>query len=116
VSNTPPKALRDTGRITNPVHVLDLSLFLPALAIAGVLLWRRRALGYCLAPVLLAATAAIAVALVSVSAVLAYRDEGSCIVGVVMGVVAIAELTVLARFLRSGADARLANALKEPGN
>ena len=41
------------GLFTNPVHVLDLSILLPALALSGVLLLRRRAAGFLLAPLLL---------------------------------------------------------------
>ncbi|MGE5187211.1 MAG: hypothetical protein ACM31C_34420 [Acidobacteriota bacterium] len=49
-----PASLEATGLVTNPVHVIDLSFVLPAHVIAGVLLWRRRAGGAVLAPVLLA--------------------------------------------------------------
>ncbi len=49
-----PASLAQTGLFTNPVHVIDLSFVLPAHVIAGVLLWRGRARGEVLAPVLLA--------------------------------------------------------------
>jgi cation transport ATPase len=39
---------------TNPVHVLDLSFFLPAVIITGVLLLKRRPLGYTLATAFMA--------------------------------------------------------------
>ncbi len=48
-----PKSITECGLLTNPVHVLDLSFFLPAFVITGVLLWRRRPLGFVLAPVLM---------------------------------------------------------------
>lgn len=35
---------------TDPVHVLDLALFLPATCAAGALLLRRRGMGYAAAP------------------------------------------------------------------
>jgi hypothetical protein len=38
---------------TNPVHVLDLGIYLPAIIIASVSLWRRKALGYAFAVPLL---------------------------------------------------------------
>ncbi len=53
LAGTVPAAVTDTGTPTNPVHVLDLAVFLPGLAIAGILLLRRRALGYVLGPPLL---------------------------------------------------------------
>ena len=48
-----PKSVVDMGLPTNPVHILDLSFFLPAVFITGWLLLNRRALGYTLAPAFL---------------------------------------------------------------
>jgi hypothetical protein len=48
-----PTAVTDLGVPTNPVHVLDLAVFLPAAALAGVLLLQRAPLGSVLAPALL---------------------------------------------------------------
>src|SRR5438105_2947790 len=44
-----PPSVRENGLLTNPVHVLDLGLLLPGMIITGVLLWRRKLLGYILA-------------------------------------------------------------------
>jgi hypothetical protein len=54
ITGEPPAELRDTGLLTNPVHVLDLSMILPLHVLAGVLLIRRRPLGAPLAAVMLA--------------------------------------------------------------
>ncbi len=48
-----PTAVADLGVPTNPVHVLDLAIFLPAAAVAGALMLRRAPLGSVLAPPLL---------------------------------------------------------------
>lgn len=48
-----PLSVSKEGLLTNPVHVLDLSLALPALALSGVALWRGRPLGSLLSPILL---------------------------------------------------------------
>ena len=45
-----PQSVIDAGLPTNPVHVLDLAFFLPAVIITGALLLKRRALAYTLAP------------------------------------------------------------------
>ncbi len=45
-----PQTLIDMGIPTNPVHILDLSFFLPAVFLTGIWLFRRRPLGYTLAP------------------------------------------------------------------
>ena len=48
-----PSGVVECGLLTDPAHVLDLSLYLPAFAVAGVLLLRRRPLAYLLAPVMM---------------------------------------------------------------
>jgi hypothetical protein len=48
-----PRALIEAGLFTNPVHVIDLSFFLPAIFITGIFLLRRKSVGFIIAPVLL---------------------------------------------------------------
>lgn len=48
-----PAAVTSEALLTNPVHVLDYSFFLPLIVIAGVLLIRKDRLGYFLAPMML---------------------------------------------------------------
>ena len=48
-----PQSVLQANLPTNPVHVLDLGLYLPAMLITGLLLWRRKLLGYLLAGPLL---------------------------------------------------------------
>lgn len=50
LTNTRPQSLVDMGLRTNPVHILDLSFFLPAVIATGVMLIKRKALAYTLAP------------------------------------------------------------------
>lgn len=45
----PPGFLEGTGLTTNPIHVQDLAVWLPALAVVAVLLWQRRPSGVHLA-------------------------------------------------------------------
>jgi hypothetical protein len=44
-----PQSVTQANLPTNPVHVLDLGLYLPAIIITALLLWRRKLLGYLLA-------------------------------------------------------------------
>jgi hypothetical protein len=44
-----PQSVLENGLLTNPVHVLDMGLLLPAMIITAILLWRRKLLGYILA-------------------------------------------------------------------
>ena len=48
-----PQSLIDMALPTNPVHILDLAFFLPAVVATGVLLLRRTPLAYTLAPPLI---------------------------------------------------------------
>ncbi len=41
-----PQTVMESGLLTSPVHVLDLGLYLPAMIITAILLWRRKLLGY----------------------------------------------------------------------
>jgi hypothetical protein len=53
LAGTRPQSLVDMGSPTNPVHVLDLGFFLPAVIATGVLLLRRMPLAYTLAPMMI---------------------------------------------------------------
>ncbi len=46
VSGKVPPSVMENGLLTNPVHVLDLGLLLPAMVITAMLLWRKKLLGY----------------------------------------------------------------------
>ena len=52
-SGTLPSSLTDAGLTTNPVHVIDLAIFLPGVFITGVMLWRNKYTGLVLTPVIL---------------------------------------------------------------
>jgi hypothetical protein len=94
----PPVWLTETGLLTNPIHVLDLSFILPLHVIGGVLLWRRSDLGYALAPVLLAFGAMMAA---SIGFMTAWTTPGGWPVVAAMFALAAVELALLVRVLRS---------------
>ena len=48
-----PRSIVDVGLFTNGVHVLDLSIILPMIFMTGVLLLKKKQLGFTLAPVIL---------------------------------------------------------------
>lgn len=50
ILNTRPQSLIDMALPTNPVHILDLGFFLPAVIATGVLLIKKKPLAYTLAP------------------------------------------------------------------
>jgi hypothetical protein len=101
IDGRPPASLAEAGLITNPVHILDLAIILPALAIGGVLVLARRASGYLLAPVMLAFNGAMTIAIVGMN--VSMRGHGlptEAIVVVAMVLVAIASTWMLVGFLR----------------
>jgi hypothetical protein len=53
LDGTAPKSVVEVNLPTSPVHVLDLAVFLPAVAAVGASLWRQHPLGYVGAPVML---------------------------------------------------------------
>jgi hypothetical protein len=67
-----PAGIAQTGQFTDPIHVLDLCFLLPALVIAAVMLLRRRATGYTLAPVLSVVLILISVEVITI-VVVAFR-------------------------------------------
>lgn len=114
VAGSTPDAVKEAGLPTNPVHVLDLAVFLPSAVAAGVLLSRRRVWGYVLAPVMLVAMAFLGLGIVSLMTVTAARDlDAALAVGGAIGVVALLESVAVIRFLRCiDRDAHLHDVLR----
>jgi hypothetical protein len=97
----PPAALAEAGLITNPVHVLDLAIVLPGLAISGALLLARRPSGFLLAPIMLVFNVAMTVAIAGMNFVMWGHDLlVEPVVVIVMAGVAIASTVMLVGFLR----------------
>lgn len=69
--------LIETGLFVNPIHVIDLAIFLPALIIAGLLLRKKNELGYFLAGPLLISLNIISVNIISISLFFKIRDVAS---------------------------------------
>lgn len=101
IDGQPPAALIEAGLITNPVHILDLSIVLPALAISGVITLARRPAGYLLAPTMLAFNTAMTLAIIGMN--ISMWGHGVAIepvVVVVMVLVAVASAWMLVGWLR----------------
>lgn len=52
LTNTVPKSISNDGLLTNPIHVLDFSFYLPLMFIAAVMIIKKKTLGYILAPMM----------------------------------------------------------------
>jgi hypothetical protein len=96
----PPPSVVEAGLLTNPVHVLDLSLLLPGLMLSGISLLRRRPLGLALSPLLLGFAALMVSAIGGMVLVMALRRVAiQWALAVVFAVVAVATFIVLAKLL-----------------
>lgn len=105
VKGVPPASLAEGGFFTNPVHVLDLSLVLPALALGGASLLRRRPLGFWLAPILLTFSALMAVTLAVLVLVMRARGiSADLAVPATFAGVAAVDALVLVRLMRHVRD------------
>ena len=68
-----PPSVTTANLPTNPVHVLDLGLYLPAMIITAVLLWRRKLVGYLLAGPLLVFSILTGTAILAIFLVMSTR-------------------------------------------
>ena len=69
-----PPSVTTANVPTNPVHVLDLGLYLPAMIITAVLLWRRKLVGYLLAGPLLVFSILTGTAILAIFLVMSTRE------------------------------------------
>ncbi len=97
-----PASLIEVGLFTNPVHVLDLAVFLPGLLIAGLLVLKRHPFGFSLAPVFLTFTVLMNITIGGLILVMRSRGvEADLSVTFIMGTLALFSLWLLARFRKN---------------
>ncbi len=102
LKNTTPKDVSDYNLLVNPVHVLDLSIALPGLVVAAVLLMKKRRLGYILTPVLLIFVIILTIALAGMVMMTKARGitEDTSIAGIFI-VLAVISIAILYLFLKN---------------
>jgi hypothetical protein len=97
-----PAGVAATGQRTDPIHVLDLCFFLPVVVTAAILLLRRKAIGFTLAPPLMVTMILISLEVITIMVVFARRGLPTSPEPVVFFGVCATFLTVLlVWFLRS---------------
>ncbi len=97
-----PESIRATGLITNAVHVIDLSVFLPGIFIAGVLILQRKLLGYYMAPVLLSFFILMNITIGGLVVIMKLRDlEGSYAVTILMAILTLISTKLLIWYFKS---------------
>jgi hypothetical protein len=97
---TAPASHAEVGLPTNPVHVIDLSLVLPAMLVGGIAAYRRTRLGYVLAPILVAFSTMMSASIAALMLVMAEYDQPAPLpVALAMLGVSLAGAAILARLL-----------------
>ncbi|HYV90587.1 MAG TPA: hypothetical protein VE978_02345 [Chitinophagales bacterium] len=102
IQNTTPKNLIETGLPTNPVHVIDLALFLPGLFIIGILMLKRKPMGLLFAPAILTFFVLMDITIGFLIIVMKHRGlESNLAITIVMAVLALFSMTMLIWYLRN---------------
>lgn len=102
VQGTVPRSVQTAGLFVNPVHVIDLSVVIPAHVACGVLLLRRRPIGYAFAPVVLSFDVLMAASIAGMMIVMRLQGAADAPLGVIGGMIALAgaSTAVLMAYLR----------------
>lgn len=102
VNDEIPGSITEAGLFTNPVHVIDLSFFLPATFIVGILAWRKNVLATLLTPVFLTFFILMDLTIAALSVIMNVRGVGGSItIAVVMVALAVFSLILLVSFVRN---------------
>ena len=96
-----PQSVTVTNLPTNPVHVLDLALYLPAMIITAVLLWRRKLLGYLLAGPLLVFSILTGTAILAIFLVMSMKGIPTSVgVEVFLAIIIMVSLVLSVLYIR----------------
>lgn len=95
-NNQIPQNIIDTGLFTNPVHVLDLSIVLPGIFIAGILILKNKKSTYFLCPLILTFIFLMDITIAALTAIMKMKGLGNTIsVSVIMLLLAFFSFTLL---------------------
>ena len=96
-----PPSIIQANLPTNPVHVLDLGLYLPAMIITGLLLWRRKLLGYLLAGPLLVFIILMGTAILAIFLVMSSKGMPTSVaIEAFIAIIIVVSLVLSVLFLR----------------
>jgi hypothetical protein len=102
VTNTTPQDITATGLLTNPVYVLDLSIFLPGFIVAAILAFKKNEIGLLLVPALISFIVLMTAAVAGINAGMNFYAVASDLtVAILMGVLSLVSIVVLAIYLKS---------------
>jgi hypothetical protein len=96
IRNNTPDILEETGLWTNPVHVLDIALILPAFIITSILLITRKTMGYILASPMMVFILLMNINIGSLSLYMRYKNiSNDSTVSIMMGALALVSAALL---------------------
>ncbi|GCE28797.1 hypothetical protein KDA_42810 [Dictyobacter alpinus] len=102
ITGSVPTSLALDGVLTNPVHILDLAFYLPAILLTALLLWRKKPLGYLLAGPLLVFIILMGAAILAIFLVMSSQGLPTSIgVEVLFALLIIASLTLSVIYINS---------------
>jgi len=97
-----PASITEAGQITNPVHVLDLSVLLPGLIFIAINLLNRKPWGIFLTPVVLTFLILMTIAIGTMVIVLNMKGlESDISAAMIMGILALFSLFLLVWFIKT---------------
>lgn len=100
-----PQSVMANGLLTNPVHVLDLGFYLPAMIITAILLWRRKFLGYFFATPLLVFSFLTGIGIIAIDVVTGIRGFPTSLgVDLFIAVLSVVSLVLSVLFVRQVQD------------
>jgi hypothetical protein len=102
-----PQDVKEAGLLTNPVHVLDLSVALPGFVITSILLLKKDPYGYLFAPAFLIFAALMNVTIGALVVVMKYKGlAGDYALTGVFALLALVTIFMFLRLVKFGGDAR----------
>lgn len=97
-----PKSVTDAGLFTNGVHVIDLSVILPAIFIIGIFLLKKISYGYFLAPAILTFIILMDITIGSLVIIMSMKGiESNLVLAVIMYLLAFFSLSLLIWYFKS---------------
>jgi hypothetical protein len=101
-NDTLPKDLSDSGLPTNPVQVIDLAVFLPAVFITGILILKRKDVGLVIAPAVLTFFILMNITIGSIAVVMKLASlPADFSITIIMAMMTLFSLAVLIWYLKS---------------
>jgi len=102
INSVVPDDVKESGLFTNPVHVIDLSVFLPGVFIAGILILKKKNKGLAVAPALLTFFILMDITIGLMNLVMKIKGiETSFALTITMSVFSLLSAVILIRFVKN---------------